>query len=145
MPKSFYMCLHKMHIVTRRICYKLYNYLFIDDDADELLIFIIIAIVVTTAVMIVAVLITIVFFGKRRWKKYGKQAQEPTYDCPLQLHIPSMSGSGTTFQSPIQLKENMAYTSVHPLPFPPLKENIAYGVFSSQQQENQQHLPVPHN
>ena len=134
-----------MQIVTRRIRYKLYNHLFIDDDTDELLIFIIIAIVVTTAVMIVAVLITIVIFGKRRWKKYGKQAQEPTYDYPLQLHIPNMSGSGTTFQSPIQLKENMAYTSVLPLPFPHLKENIAYGALSSQQQENQQRLPAPHN
>ena len=86
--------------------------------------------------MIVVVLITIVIFGKRRWKKYGKQAQEPTYDYPLQLHIHNMSGSGTTFQSPIQLKENVAYTSVLPLPFSHLKENIAYGAFSSQQQEN---------
>ena len=118
------------------------------EEEDEVLMFIIIATVVATAVMIVGVLTITVIIGKRRWKKHGIQIQEPIYDYPSQLHILNMNGSGRTFQSPIQLKENVAYTNgVLVLPFShpqQLKENVAYGALFSQQQENWQHLPVSH-
>ena len=117
----------------------------IDEEEDEVLMFIIIATVVATAVMIVGVLTITVIIGKRRWKKHGTHIQEPTYDYPSQLHI---NGAGRTFLTPIRMKENVAYTNaVLVLPFchpQQLKENIAYGALSSQQQENWQHLPVPH-
>ena len=120
-----------------------------DKEEDEVLMFIIIATVVATAVIIIVGVLTItVIIGKRRWKKHGIQIQDPIYDYPSQLHILNMNGSGRTFQSPIRMKENVAYTNgVLVLPFSrpqQLKENIAYGALSSQQQENWQHLPVPH-
>ena len=119
-----------------------------NEEDDEVLMFIIIATVVATAVIIVGVLTITIIIGKRRWKKHGIHVQEPIYDYPSQLHTPNMNGAGRTLLTPIRIKENVAYTNgVLVLPFShpqQLKENIAYGALSSQQQENWQHLLVPH-
>ena len=75
--------------------------------------------------------------------KYAMQVMEPTQNTSHSSVITQTASTGIPLQTLPQIKENVAYGALptHTIVAPQfqLEENVAYGTYTNQQQENSAH------